>query len=139
MDKKKIDRSKLGRSNKQKGQAKERNVARNFRELGYEFAKTSRQASRLLDDSKVDIAFIPYNIQCKKGYPKGVNYTLVMQEMKEGLKNNFPLSNEVHNNPCIIIHDKGRRDEDKLVVMEEKFFWEIVKKLKELEDLNEKL
>src|SRR5690606_32028160 len=106
-----MNKAKIGKNNKRKGSQKERDVAKKFRDLGYEFAKTSRQASRLLDDSKVDIAFVPYNVQCKKGYPKGINYTLVFNEMKEGLNKNFPPTESVHNYPCVIIHDKGRKDE----------------------------
>lgn len=118
-----------GSKNRTKGHILERRVASKFRELGYTFAKTSRQASRLLDDSKVDIAFVPFNVQCKKGYAKGLNYTNIFLETKEALKKNFPPTDLVHNNPCVVLHDKGRKNEEKLVVMEEESFWQIVKDL----------
>jgi len=117
-----------GSTNRTKGHNLERRIAKIFRDLGYPFAKTSRQASRLLDDSKVDIAFVPFLIQCKKGYLKGLNYTSIFLEMKEALKINFPPDDQIHNLPPIIIHDKGRKSEEKLVVMEEDTFWDLIKK-----------
>jgi hypothetical protein len=116
-----------GKTNRNKGNSYERLIAKKFRELGFEFAKTSRQASRLLDDSKVDIAFVPYLPQCKKGYPKGLNYTNIIKEIKESIKKNFPPDDKVHGLPCLIFHDKGRTSEDKLVIMEEDSFWKLIK------------
>lgn len=115
-----------GKNNRRKGHVLERRVAKKFRDIGYGFAKTSRQASRLLDDSKVDIAYVPYLVQCKKGYPKGINYTNILLETKEAIQKNFPPEEQVHNYPCIIIHDKGSKKEEKLVVMEETTFWKFI-------------
>lgn len=123
-----------GSKNRRAGHGLERRVASKFRELGYTFAKTSRQASRLLDDSKVDIAFVPFNVQCKKGYVKGLNYTNIFLETKEALKKNFPPTDTVHNHPCVVLHDKGRKNEEKLVVMEEESFWQIIKDLNKTDD-----
>jgi hypothetical protein len=116
-----------GVRNRNVGHNLERRVASKFRDLGYKFAKTSRQASRLLDDSKVDIAFVPFLVQCKKGYKKGLNYTNIILETKECIKKNFPPDDKVHEYPCIIIHDKDKKPEEKLVVMEETTFWELIK------------
>jgi hypothetical protein len=116
-----------GKRNRNVGHTLERRVASKFRDLGYEFAKTSRQASRLLDDSKVDIAFVPYLVQTKKGYKKGLNYTNIILEIKEAIKKNFPPDDKVHQYPCIIIHDKDKKPEEKLVIMEETTFWELIK------------
>lgn len=116
-----------GKRNRVAGHNLERRIAKKFKHLGYKYAKTSRQASRLLDDSKVDIAFVPFNVQCKKGYKKGLNYTNIFLEMKECLKNNFPPEDVVHTYPCVIIHDKDRKKEDKLVVIEEDTFWDLIK------------
>lgn len=120
-----------GKQNRVAGHNLERKVAAKFREIGYPFAKTSRQASRLLDDSKVDIAFVPFLVQCKKGYRKGLNYTAILLEMKEALKVNFPPDDAVHKHPAIILHDKGRKSEEKLVVMEEDTFWNLITKINE--------
>jgi hypothetical protein len=116
-----------GSRNRTAGHNLERTVAKKFRDSGYEYAKTSRQASRLLDDSKVDIAFVPYLVQCKKGYPKGLNYTNILLEIKEAIQMNFPPDEKVHEYPCVIIHDKGKKTEEKLVVMEESTFWDLIK------------
>lgn len=124
----KVDKKTLGRKNRNSGHVLERRVAKQFREIGYEFAKTSRQASRLLDDSKVDIAFVPYLVQCKKGYPRGINYTDTLVEIKTAIKKNFPPDDKVHEYPCVIIHDKGKTAEEKLVVMEETTFWGLLTK-----------
>lgn len=124
-----------GKQNRLAGHNLERRIASKFRELGHSFAKTSRQASRLLDDSKVDIAFVPFLIQCKKGYRKGLNYTSIFLDMKSAIKQNFPPIDDVHKHPCVIIHDKGRKSEEKLVVMEETTFWELIKENNELEKI----
>lgn len=120
-----------GKQNRVAGHNLERRIASKFREIGYPFAKTSRQASRLLDDSKVDIAFVPFLVQCKKGYKKGLNYTSILLEMKEAIKANFPPDDSVHTLPGIILHDKGRKSEEKLVVMEEETFWNLITKTNE--------
>lgn len=98
-------KSSIGKNNRKKGQLLEQTVAKDFREIGFTFCKTSRASSKLLDDSKVDLAFIPYNIQTKSGYvsarPKA---DLIFKEMEEGLKKNFPPEEKYHNYPKILIH-----------------------------------
>ena len=110
-----------------KGHSGERRLAKRFREIGFTFCKTSRQASRLLDDSKVDLAFIPYNVQVKIGYKKGLNYTTIFEEIREKLKENFPPEDKQHGYPMVIIHDKGRKQSEKLVILQEKDFFELIK------------
>lgn len=117
----------LGKRNRTAGFNLERRIAKKFRDSGFEFAKTSRQASRLLDDSKVDIAFVPFLPQCKKGYARGLNYSEIIKEMKELIQKNFPPNNEVHQYPAVIFHDKGKKSEEKLVIMEEVSFWNLLK------------
>ena len=121
----------MGNANRRKGHQKERDVVNKFKELGHNFAKTSRQASRLLDDCQVDIAFVPYNVQVKKGYKKGLNYASIFRQMKELLKENFPPDDKQHGYPSIIIHDKDRAQEEKLVIMKENEFWELLKKIED--------
>ena len=98
-------RSSIGKNNRKKGNLLEQQVARDMRDIGYTFAKTSRQASKLLDDCQVDLAFIPYNVQTKNGYnsnrPKP---DIIFSEMGLLLKQNFPLNNPQHNYPKILIH-----------------------------------
>jgi hypothetical protein len=116
-----------GSRNRTAGHALERRIAKTFREHGHEFAKTSRLASRLLDNCQVDIAFVPYLPQCKKGYQRGLNYTQIIKEIKELVQKNFPPDDKVHGLPCLIFHDKGKTNEEKLVIMEENTFWELIK------------
>ena len=129
---------KKGRNNgkyaRNKGHNLERLIVNKFKELGYSFCKTSRNASKILDDSKVDIAFIPYNVQCKAGYPKGLNYPAIFDQMDIGLKLNFPPNEKVHTYPKVIIHDKGRRPIDKLVVIPLNDFFDIIKNI-EINDI----
>jgi hypothetical protein len=120
-----------GSANRRKGHQFERDVVNKFKGLGFSFCRTSRAGNRTLDDSKVDIDMIPYNVQCKKGYTKGINYTALFKQMKEGLESNFPPKHEQHTYPSIILHDKGRKPDEKLVIIQEKDFWTLMKKIKE--------
>jgi hypothetical protein len=103
-----------------KGHNGEREYARRFKEdLGFGHCKTSRQASRLLDDCGVDLCMIPFNVQIKCGYwkvrPKA---DLIFRTMKEKLNKNFPEDDPVHNHPKVLIHKlDGHSDENQLVTM----------------------
>ena len=63
---------------KVKGSNAERLYAAEFRNLGFSFCKTSRQANRKLDDAGVDLCFLPFNVQIKAGYKKGLNGNKVL-------------------------------------------------------------
>lgn len=131
----KVNRSKLGKRNRAKGHNAERTRAKRFQDLGYEFCKTSRNASKLLDDSKVDLAFIPWNVQIK-AVQSGLNYQKIFEEMEELLKKNFPPTDLVNSYPSVIIHDRGRKDSQKHVILKEKDFMEIIKELTECRKKN---
>ena len=108
-------------NNRRRGHNFERDICKLFRDLGYTKVKTTRQASRLLDESKVDIWGIPFNIQCKDGVQKGLSYSKVLSEMKELLAANFPETDLQITFPKIIIHKKlpfgtKRVEEDTLVI-----------------------
>ena len=120
-----------GSTNRRKGHNLERRLVNAFKKLGYNFCKTSRAASRLLDDSKVDLWGIPYNVQAKKGYLKGLNYTAIFDQMNIALGENFPPEDKQLTYPSVIIHDKGRKKQDKLVIIQEEDFFNLVKKIKE--------
>lgn len=119
-----------GKANRVKGHTYERNLAKFFRDIGYSFCKTSRQASRLLDDSKVDLAFIPFNVQAKS-VKAPINYKKVFTEMEEALKKNFPPEDLQNIHPKMIFHKRGRLKYDSLVIMEEKEFMDLLKKIKD--------
>lgn len=117
-----------------KGCNAERKYARIFREQftwssAYNKCKTSREASRLLDDSKVDLAFIPLNAQIKKGYWKvRPKPDVIFKQMGEKLEENFPKNDPQISYPKVLIHElDGYRDEHCLVTMMFKDWIEIMK------------
>src|ERR1044072_451608 len=103
-----------------KGHTLERFIANMFKkELGFEFAKTSRYASKLLDDSNVDISGIPFLIQTKSGYdnvrPKP---DVIFQEIEDDLLKNFPKTDPIHTYPKVLIHKiNGHKRYKNLVTM----------------------
>jgi hypothetical protein len=109
-----------GKNNRTKGHNLEREIVRMFRdELNFKFVKTSRLASKLLDDCKVDIFGIPYLIQTKMGYAKSrPKADVVFKEIEEKLKENFPPEDPVHTYPKILVHKiDGRHKYHNLVTM----------------------
>lgn len=118
----------MSNKNRTKGHNFERYLAKIFRDLGFPFCKTSRQASRLLDDSKVDLAFIPFNVQAK-AVERNINYQDIFAEMEEALIKNFPPTDAQINHPKIIFHKKGSKKYESVVVMEEKEFIKLLKQI----------
>lgn len=109
-----------GKTNRTKGHNLEREIVRMLREeAGLKFAKTSRLASRLLDNCKVDIAGVPYLIQTKAGYAKArPKAEVIFQEIEDALLENFPKEDPVHKYPKILIHKiNGRQKYHNLVTM----------------------
>jgi len=72
----------MSNRNREAGHNWEREVVRDLKEMGYK-ATTARYSSREVDDSKVDICGVPWNIQCKVS-TKGVPYTSIIASMPEG-------------------------------------------------------
>ena len=109
-----------GKNNRRKGHKLERDVVKMFRdELGFKFAKTSRNASTLLDSCKIDIFGVPYLVQTKMGYEKSrPKPQLIFKEMDERLKENFPENDAVHKYPKVLIHKiDGKHKYHNLVTM----------------------
>lgn len=98
-------RGAIGRNNRAKGHLLETKIAKDMRDIGYTFAKTSRQASRLLDDCQIDIAGVPYNIQAKSGYEKSrPKFDVISRSITENLIKNYPPEDAQHGHPTILIH-----------------------------------
>ena len=91
-------------NNRKRGHDAERYYAKVFYDMGFTFCKTSRLASRLLDNCKVDLYGLPYNIQVKGGKHKNLNPRRVLNQMRELLALNFPPHDPVHSYPSFIIH-----------------------------------
>lgn len=96
-----------GATNKRKGSNAERYYAKVFREdLGFTFCKTSRQSNRMLDDAGIDLNFLPFNVQIKAGYAKGLNEFKTLNIIRERLPEMFPPFDAVHKQVDILIHKK---------------------------------
>ena len=93
-------------TNKRKGSTAERYYAKFFRELGYEHCATARFGSKKHDNAKIDLIFIPYNIQIKAGVQKNMNPGKELFMMASSIKSMFPKEDQVHNNPCLLFHYK---------------------------------
>lgn len=119
-----VNRKSLGKTNKTKGSNAERYYAKRFREeLNFEKCKTSRLASKLHDNCKIDLCFIPFNVQVKAGKQKGLNVSKELLLMEEEIKKNFSETYPEHKYPKLLIHKKetgkgNKRDEySELVTM----------------------
>ncbi len=112
-----------GATNKRKGSNAERHYAKVFRELGYEHCETSRFASKKHDNAKIDLVFVPFNIQIKAGIQKNMNAGKELFLMETCIKSMFPSTHEVNDFPCLLFHykqgtsGKKREDTDELVYM----------------------
>ena len=76
----------MGKAQRVKGHSYEREIVKEMRGLGYD-CDTSRYANRKLDDAKVDIAGLPFNIQCK-AYKKQPSFRPILDEMPQEEKIN---------------------------------------------------
>jgi hypothetical protein len=95
-----------GKRNKNKGNSAERLYAIKFRELGFEKCRTSREGSKLYDDCAVDLLFLPILVQIKAGKQKGLNNSLILQEMKDRVAKEFPADSPEQTMPKVVIHHK---------------------------------
>jgi hypothetical protein len=132
-----LNKTKLGKKNKRKGSNAERLYAKIFRELGYTHCKTSRYGSKLHDSAGIDLIFIPFNVQIKAGYSRGLNYSKELKYLEDRMKELFPTDSIEHSLPKLLIHHKdkkkgsrSRAEYDDLVVLTFKDFKKILKKIK---------
>ncbi len=129
----KKNHSNMGIRNRQKGFNAERLYAKKFRDIGYDKCITSRRGSRIHDDSKIDLIFVPFNVQIKAGKQRGLNPASILKSMDETMKINFPEDNSVFENPKILIvekevgHGRKRGEFDSLVTMSWDDFVKIIK------------
>lgn len=125
----------IGKRNKTKGSNAERYYAKYFREkLGYSHCQTSRLGSRLHDNAGIDLIFIPFNIQIKSGYARGLNIQKELSYVKDKMTELFPKDSAEFKYPVIIIHKKdvgrGKKSTelDELVYMTFSDFCKIINK-----------
>ena len=96
----------VGATNKRKGSNAERYYAKFFRDLGYEHCQTSRFSSKQHDNAKIDLMYVPFNIQIKAGVQKGMNPGKELFAMKSSIERMFPKGEDVHSKPCVLFHFK---------------------------------
>jgi hypothetical protein len=105
-----------GKQIRQRGNSYERDIAQEFRELGWKDCVTSRAESRNQDAKKIDLVFTnPFSVQikCKNNYG---NPLPVLAEMPKDSNYNIVINKIVH---------KGE-----FVTMSKKDFYEIISMLK---------
>lgn len=97
-----------GPANKRKGSRVERDYANIFKELDDLLAQcqTTRNSSKVLDACKIDLNFLPILVQIKAGDQKGLNPSVVLQEMVSELKKRLPANYPEHTMPKVLIHHK---------------------------------
>lgn len=95
-----------GKRNRAKGHNAERFYAKEFRDMGFDKCRTSREGSRLLDNCGVDLMFLPFLVQIKAGKQRALNTSNVLSEMKVKLEENFPKGSPEILMPKILIHHK---------------------------------
>lgn len=95
----------IGARNRRKGHNLERVIAKWFRDLGYERACTTREGSRLMDNAKLDICYVPFNVQCK-AVESHIDYSALTDEVRTEVAKLVPERNEF---PIIIFHKRKRK------------------------------
>jgi hypothetical protein len=96
----------IGATNKRKGSSAERYYAKFFRELGFNFCETARFGSKKHDNAKIDLLYIPFNVQIKAGIQKNMNPGKELFMMSTCIAAMFPPEDEVSKRPCILFHYK---------------------------------
>lgn len=96
----------VGSTNKRKGSTAERLYAKFFKEMGFEHCATSRFVSKKHDNAKIDLVYVPFNIQIKAGVQKNMNPGKELFSMASSIASMFPKEEDVHKKPCLLIHHK---------------------------------
>ena len=117
-----------GAANRRKGHNAERYYMIFFKDMGFKHCSTSRYASRRYDNGKIDLVYVPFNIQIKAGKQKNMNAGKVLFEVENCVKAMFPPEEKVHQQPYLLFHykqgtpGKKRKPEDEIVFMSLKQF-----------------
>lgn len=98
---------------RKKGHNYELEIVKLFKELGFDKACSTRASSRMLDDCKVDLNFIPYLVQCKAGYEKArPKFEVLKEECLELINKKYPKEEAdlLTKKPYILFHKtKGNK------------------------------
>ena len=130
---------KRGKKSKAMGHGVERLYVNLLKELGWLKAKTCRLASRLLDNCRVDVAFVPMNIQIKAGTQRGLKPAEELEEMERLLDENLPDDASERRHPNVVIHHKvlnnpkdafkSRKPTDAICYMTVETFFDLMQRL----------
>jgi hypothetical protein len=93
-------------NSKQKGNTYERWLARFYREhFGFNYCRTTREVSRLLDNCGIDLSGIPHNASAKSGYrSKRPQADKIIAQIKYLLQQSFPVDDPIHGNLTFLFH-----------------------------------
>lgn len=122
-----------------KGHNAERHFTNLFKQLGFDYCITARYGSRVHDDAGVDLINLPFNVQVKAGYERGLNIKNEIDYVKEQVGKLFPPNAPEHDRPTVLIHRKdvgrGKRrgETDDLVYMSFEDFEKIIKRVEKWE------
>lgn len=108
-----------GNANRRRGHQYERDLAREFRELGYPRCRTTRETSKLLDACKVDLDIPDFNIQAKS-VRAGIKYSEIFDDIDEKLAEHYP---ERLGYISAILHKKMGEE---LVILKKEDFYKLV-------------
>lgn len=121
-----VNSSKRGVRNRRKGHNYERQLAKEFRDIGFSRCRTTRESSKLLDSCKVDLDLPFINVQAKN-VQTGINYPKVLALMQTHLEKLMPERADL---PKAIFHKRGGKE---VVVLEKHYFIELIIRLNELD------
>ena len=125
----------MANKNRTKGHNAERYYRNEFVTLGYSYCQTARYGSRMHDDAGIDLINVPFNVQIKCGYKRGLNLSKVLRDMREAISELFAPDSPENDKMNIVIWRKDakrgtpRQPEDDLVVMTWDDYKRIVKRL----------
>ena len=125
-----------GKTNRRKGHDLERFVRTWLQKLGFKQARTTRQASRQLDNCAIDISFSPDNnffpmlIQCKAGFERPrIKPDVEIRKIKDRIKDEFGKDHPIHDAPIVVMNKiDGYKPERFLVTMSFEDFNKILEK-----------
>lgn len=107
-----------GMKSRRKGHDYERAIRKEFRDFGWKFCETSRYASKMIDNAKIDLVGTePFAVQCKNT-ANNPSYDKILSDMRP----NKPLYK-------LIYHKKTGKGE--YVIMEKNDWLEILEMLTE--------
>ena len=109
-----------GAKNRRKGHQMERDLASKFREIKWKNCRTTREQSRFLDNLGIDLTGLPFAVQ-SKNVSSSINYRALLREINQRMK-----SHKIKQ-PLLVFHRRGRSNYDKLVIMTENDFFDLIK------------